>query len=44
MEKFAVLVVLAFHSIGAHKIYENECPEVTPMPDFDINRVRLITF
>lgn len=43
MDKLILLVVLTFHYVSAHQIYENECPAVTPMPDFDIEKVRVLT-
>lgn len=43
MEKIILLVVLAFHCVSAHKIYEDECPAVDPMPEFDITKVRGLT-
>lgn len=43
MEKLVVLVVLAFHYVSAHQIYENECPADEPMPDFDMNKVKSLT-
>lgn len=37
--KLMVLVVLAFGYVNSDRIYESECPAVTPMQDFDMQRV-----
>lgn len=39
MKKLMVLVVLAFGYVNSDRIYESECPAVTPMQDFDMQRV-----
>lgn len=41
MEKFLLLLVLLFHSAKTDRFYESECPAIKPMPNFDMNRVRV---
>lgn len=42
MKTIILFVVLAFGYVTSDRVYESECPEVTPLPDFDMNRVRPI--
>lgn len=42
MKKIILLVVLALGYVTSDRVYESECPEVTPMHDFDMNKVRVV--
>lgn len=42
MEKIILLVVLTFGHVISDRVYESECPEVAPMQDFDMTKVRHI--
>lgn len=43
MDKFLLLIVLMFHCAKADRVYHSECPAVTAMPDFDMERVRVFS-
>lgn len=38
------VVILTVGYASSDRIYETECPAVTPMPDFDMKRVKFISF
>lgn len=40
MQKLTLLVILAISCATSDRIYEDECPAVTPMPDFDMQKVK----
>lgn len=44
MEKIILLVVLTFGHVISDRVYESECPEVTPMQDFDMTKVRYFLY
>lgn len=41
MQKLIFLVIVAIHYASADRVYENGCPEVNPMLDFDIEKVNI---
>lgn len=40
MLKLALLAILMVHYGHGHTYHTGECPSVTPMPDFDMRKVR----
>lgn len=40
MKKIVLLVAVAIACVESDRVYESECPAVTPMSDFDMQRVR----